>query len=191
MPKASKREQLLDAAKELLWEVGYEAMSPRDIQTRSAARPGSLYHHFPSKLALAGEAMSELAEKDIARIHGVFSSDAPPMETVERYLLAKRDAMRGCRFGRLVNEASIEHDELRGPVKAFFEAVRTHLAQTLSRAQDEGILSPDLDAQKLSVTLLALVQGGAVLARAYKDEGLAQEAIEGALSLLSEAARRA
>jgi len=191
MPKASKREQLLDAAKELLWEVGYEAMSPRDIQTRSAARPGSLYHHFPSKLALAGEAMSELAEKDIARIQGVFSGDAPAMETVGRYLLAKRDATRGCRFGRLVNEASIEHDELRGPVKAFFEAIRTHLAGTLARAQAEGTLPTELDAEKLAVTLLALVQGGAVLARTYKDESLARQAMEGALSLLAEASRGA
>ena len=28
-------------------------LSPRDIQVRSAAKPGSLYHHFPSKLSIA------------------------------------------------------------------------------------------------------------------------------------------
>jgi AcrR family transcriptional regulator len=43
MPKPSKRDQLVEATKELLWEAGYEAMSPRDIQARSAAKPGSLY----------------------------------------------------------------------------------------------------------------------------------------------------
>jgi DNA-binding transcriptional LysR family regulator len=46
MPKPSKRDELVEATKELLWEVNYEAMSPRDIQARSAARPGSLYHHL-------------------------------------------------------------------------------------------------------------------------------------------------
>jgi hypothetical protein len=40
MPKPSKRDQLVEATKELLWEVGYEPMSPRDIQARSAAKPG-------------------------------------------------------------------------------------------------------------------------------------------------------
>jgi hypothetical protein len=40
MPKPPKRDQLLETTKELLWEVGYEAMSPRDIQARSAAKPG-------------------------------------------------------------------------------------------------------------------------------------------------------
>jgi len=42
MPKPSKRDQLVQAPKELLWEVGSEAMSPRDIQARSDAKPGSL-----------------------------------------------------------------------------------------------------------------------------------------------------
>jgi TetR/AcrR family transcriptional regulator, transcriptional repressor for nem operon len=189
MPKPSKREQLLEATKELLWEVGYESMSPRDIQARSAARPGSLYHHFPSKLAIAGEAMGELAEQDIARIDAFFAQDAPPLQTVERYLRARREATRGCRFGRLVNEASIEHDELRQPVKAFFDAIRDQLTRTLARAQSEGTLPADFDSQQLATTMLALIQGGAVLARTYQDEAIAQQAMEGALSLLSRVAR--
>jgi TetR/AcrR family transcriptional repressor of nem operon len=39
MPKPPKRDQLVEATKELLWEVGYESMSPCDILTRSAAKP--------------------------------------------------------------------------------------------------------------------------------------------------------
>ncbi len=37
MPKPSKRDQFVEPTKELLWEVGYEAMSPRDVQARIAA----------------------------------------------------------------------------------------------------------------------------------------------------------
>jgi TetR/AcrR family transcriptional regulator, transcriptional repressor for nem operon len=40
MPKPPKRDQLVEATKEPFWEVGYEAMSPRNIQARSAAKPG-------------------------------------------------------------------------------------------------------------------------------------------------------
>jgi hypothetical protein len=60
MPKPSKRDQFVEVTKELLWEVGYEAMSPRDIQARSAARPGSLYHHFPSKPCDGGGAWGKV-----------------------------------------------------------------------------------------------------------------------------------
>jgi AcrR family transcriptional regulator len=72
MPKPSKRDQLVEATKELLWEVGYEAMSPRDIQARSAAKPGSLYHHFPSELAIAEVALGEVAAEEIARLEAFF-----------------------------------------------------------------------------------------------------------------------
>ena len=132
MPKPSKRDQLVEATKELLWEVGYEAMSPRDIQVRSAAKPGSLYHHFPSKLAIAEVALSEAAAEEIARLEEVFSADVPPLEAVRHYLLLKRDAFRGCRLGRLVHEASIEQEELRRPVAAYFDAVRNHIARCLN-----------------------------------------------------------
>lgn len=185
MPRSPKREKLLEATKELLWEVGFESMSPRDIQERSAARPGSLYHHFPSKLALAGEAMNEIAESDIARINAFFEEEGPPLEIVQRYLQLKRDSVRGCRFGRLVNEASIEHDELRGPVKAFFDAIHTHLTRKLLQAKDEGALPEQVNPEHLAVSLLALIQGGAVLARAYQDEERYVKAIDGAIALLN------
>ncbi|WP_337024528.1 MULTISPECIES: TetR/AcrR family transcriptional regulator [unclassified Pantoea] len=184
MPRSPKREKLLEATKELLWEVGFEAMSPRDIQERSAARPGSLYHHFASKLALAGEAMSEIAESDIARINVFFEQDGPPLEIVRRYLQLKRDSIRGCRFGRLVNEASIEHEELRGPVNAFFNAIRKNFTEKLTQAEEEGALPPEVHPETLAVSLLAVMQGGAVLARAYQDEELYAKAIEGAMALL-------
>jgi TetR/AcrR family transcriptional repressor of nem operon len=72
MPKPSKRDQVAEATKELLWEVGYEAVSPPDIQARSAAKPGSLYHHFPSKLTIAEVALGEVAAEEIARLEEVF-----------------------------------------------------------------------------------------------------------------------
>jgi TetR/AcrR family transcriptional repressor of nem operon len=186
MPKPSKRDQLVEAAKELLWEVGYEAMSPRDIQARSAAKPGSLYHHFPSKLAIAEAALDEAAAEDIARLEEVFSGGSPPLETVRRYLLLKRDAFRGCRFGRLVHEASIEHEELRRPVAVYFDALRNHFARSLAQAQSEGTLRPALDPEKLAISLMALIQGGYVLARTFQDEALFHQAVEGALALISE-----
>jgi TetR/AcrR family transcriptional repressor of nem operon len=39
MPKPSKRDQLVEATKELLWEVGREAMSPRDIKPEAPPSP--------------------------------------------------------------------------------------------------------------------------------------------------------
>jgi TetR/AcrR family transcriptional regulator, transcriptional repressor for nem operon len=190
MPKPSKRDQLLEATKELLWEVGYEAMSPRDIQARSEARPGSLYHHFPSKLAIAEVALSQASAEEIARLKEIFSGDIPPFDAIRRYLTLKRDAFRGCRLGRLVHEASIDHEELRRPIAAYFDAVRAHIARALAQAQSKGTVRADLDPQILAVSLTALIQGGYVLARTFRDEALMRQVAEGALTLLSEASTK-
>jgi TetR/AcrR family transcriptional regulator, transcriptional repressor for nem operon len=189
MPKPSKRDQLVEATKELLWDVGFEAMSPRDIQARSGAKPGSLYHHFPSKLAIAEAALAEAAAEEIARLEEVFSTDVPPLEAVRRYLLLKRDAFRGCRLGRLVHEASIDQEELRRPTAAYFEAVRNHIARCIARAQSEGTFEASLDPDDLAISLTALIQGGYVLARTFQDEALMLRAAEGALALISVASR--
>ncbi len=50
----STREHLVAAAKGLLWERGYAAMSPRAVLRASGAGQGSLYHHFAGKADLAG-----------------------------------------------------------------------------------------------------------------------------------------
>ena len=185
MPKPSKRDQLVGATKELLWEVGYEAMSPRDIQLRSAARPGSLYHHFPLQTCTCWGGAWRGTEEEITRLEEIFALEQPPLEAVRRYLLLKRDAFRGCRLGRLVHEASIEEAELREPIAAYLDAVRRHLARCLNAAQRNHALRDGLDPDRLAITLTAIVQGGYVLARAHQDETMMQRAAEGALALLT------
>jgi len=189
MPKPSKRNQLVAATKELLWEAGYEGMSPRDIQVRSAARPGSLYHHFPSKLAIAQAALEEAAAEEIAHLEEIFSADTAPLEAVRHYLLLKRDAFRGCRFGRLVHETSIEHEELRRPIANYFNAVCNHIARSLAQAQLDGTLGASLDPENLAVSLTAVIQGGYVLARTFQNEALMYRVTEGALAMIPEVDR--
>jgi TetR/AcrR family transcriptional repressor of nem operon len=87
-------------------------------------------------------AFGEVAAEEIARLEEVFSADTPPLEAVRRYLLLKRDAFRGCRLGRLVHEASIEHEELRRPAAAYFDAVRNHIARSLAQAHQKEHSGP-------------------------------------------------
>ena len=62
-PEHPTREKILRATKDLLWERGFEAMSPRDVMSRSGGQ-GSLYHHFTGKLDLACAALAEMAAEE-------------------------------------------------------------------------------------------------------------------------------
>lgn len=182
---ASKRSDIVGAAKQLLWERGYEATSPRDVLVLSGAGQGSLYHHFRSKLDLARAALEEMAKEEIVEMDGIFSAEVAPLERVQRYLCRERHALRGCRLARLANEAAIELPEFRQPISDFLNAITTRLSDSLLQAQDEGALSADVNAKCLATTLVAVVEGGFILSRVHWDPDRMQTAIDGISQLLS------
>jgi TetR/AcrR family transcriptional repressor of nem operon len=179
----SKREALVEAAKSLLWERGFHAMSPRDVLRRSRAGQGSLYHFFSGKEDLAAEAMSAVAEEVSQRIELVCGrGTGSGIERIQRYLLSDRDALRGCRLGRMAQDPDLPAS-LRTSVAGAFERLRSVLEAAVQDAQREGALHPSLDASATAECIIAVVQGGYVLARAHgESEDMAR--ITGVMSSL-------
>jgi AcrR family transcriptional regulator len=186
----SKREHLITAAKELLWERGYEAMSPRAVQERSGAGQGSFYHHFASKADLATTALGEVADEMRETFNAALHSDKLPLERVREYLKQPREGLRGCRLGRMAQEEILSQEPLRHPISSYFRYIQQEIATALEQAQREGTLSASIDATNVATTLVAVVQGGYVLARALQDPHQVDQAINGALALLDAVERR-
>lgn len=190
----SKREELVEAAKELLWERGYEGMSPRVVQDASGAGQGSFYHHFRGKLFLASQALWEVCSEMRGEFdkHAAQSQDAAQhsrgLDCALEYLRSPRNALRGCRLGRLASERSIELAEIREPVAAYFSHVEGELERGLEEARQQGELDSSLDPGKVACTLIATVQGGYLLARIHGDPTYLEKAVRGAESLLRMAA---
>jgi TetR/AcrR family transcriptional regulator, transcriptional repressor for nem operon len=186
----SKREAIVQAAKDLIWEGGLEAMSPRDVIGRSGAGQGSLYHHFKGKRDLARQALWEVNAELRGIADRVFSHhEQPPLERVRRFLNAlSRDPLKGCRVGRLAVESSIEDEAIRAPVAAWFEYAEGKLKEALQEAQDNRQLRPGVDAGDLALTITALLQGGYLLARAHHDPAAMHRALAGGMALLESSA---
>ncbi len=186
----STREHLLTAAKELLWERGYEAMSPRAVQERSGAGQGSFYHHFVGKADLATTALGEVADEMQETFNTVLHTDKPPLERVREYLRQPREALRGCRLGRMTQEEVLSQEPLRHPISSYFLYTEQEIGTALEQAQREGTLSETIDTTDVAATLVAVVQGGYVLARALQDPHQMDKALHGALALLEAIERR-
>lgn len=166
----SKREALVEAAKLLLWERGFNAMSPRDVLQRSRAGQGSLYHFFSGKEELAAEAMSAVANEVATRIEVTLGpATGSGFARLERFLLSDRDALRGCRLGRMAQDPDLPAT-IRSSVAAGFGRLRAVLERAVEDAQLEGDLRTDIDPSALSDCLIAVVQGGYVLARAHGED---------------------
>ncbi|WP_316224624.1 MULTISPECIES: helix-turn-helix domain-containing protein [unclassified Bradyrhizobium] len=186
----SKRDDLLKAAKKLLWERGYEATSPRDIQEASGAGQGSFYHHFDGKLALAVAALEEVSAEMSASATSLAGIHASGADRVSRYLSSTRDGVKGCRLGRFASESAIAEPELRAPIERYFSGLERYLGQALSDAQRSGELDSKCNPADLALMLVAVVQGGYVLSRIHRDRDAINRATAAALALLREASSR-
>lgn len=154
------------------------------ILDESGAGQGSLYHHFDGKADLAGTALGQLSDEMCAAFDAQLAGATDPIEPLTDYLELERDALGGCRVGRLAHEAAIEMPEIRGPVAGYFDHVEEALTTVIAQARAQGRLQPDANAAEVAAALVAVVQGGYVLARVHQDPEAMSRALRGAAAML-------
>lgn len=180
------RERLVESTRELLWERGYVGTSPKAIQERSGAGQGSMYHHFHGKQDLAIVAIERNAADLVDRAAAELDGPGTPIERVTRYMRRERAALRGCPVGRLTMDPDVMTDpELRRPVEEAFATVCAGLAQVLQAGQENGEVDSSVDPETTAAALIAVLQGGYVLARAAGSADAYTRAVDGALGLLA------
>jgi AcrR family transcriptional regulator len=179
-------ERLIESAQALLWERGYVGTSPKAIQERAGAGQGSMYHHFRGKPDLAVTAMRRSAAQLRAQAETQIASGGTALERATAYLVRERDALRGCRVGRMAMDPDvIASTELRAPVQETFAWLTGHLAGVIAEGVAAGELRPGLDPHDTAAAIVAVVQGGYVLARAADSQEPFDAAVRGAVALLA------
>jgi TetR/AcrR family transcriptional repressor of nem operon len=182
--RVSKREDIVEAAQALLWEQGFEAMSPKKVMRLSGAGQGSLYHHFEGKEDLAAVALEKVAADMRTYMATVFDPEKDPMDRLYDYLLGPRDELMGCRLGRLSNEKTIIESKLCSFLADYFDWLDSRIIGTLNDAKAAGDLPAHLEAQQIAKCLQATIQGGFVLARGSGNPDFMVQAQEGAWAML-------
>ncbi|HTC68243.1 MAG TPA: TetR/AcrR family transcriptional regulator [Acidothermaceae bacterium] len=181
----SARERLVESMRELLWERGYVGTSPKAILHRAAAGQGSMYHHFAGKADLAHAAIERTAQEmqDLAEAELAIPGTA--VERIARYLRRERDVLRGCPIGGLTQDPDVmANPALRAPVERTLTWLRVRLADVIADGRRHDELDAAMDPLATAATIVAVLQGGYVLARAAGTTDPFDEAIDGILALL-------
>ena len=177
---AESRARIVNAASQLFRKQGLEATGVADIMQAAGLTHGGFYRHFPSKDALAAEAVAAA----FAERTRVLSPDGTPPDAgalkayVERYLsdghLAHPET--GCPMAALASEAAHAPAE----TQAAFAEGGEGLIDLIARASSDDALADEAGRAR-ALRLMASLVGAVAIARAVGASKMAGEVLSAVL----------
>ena len=107
-------------------------------------------------------------------------------ERINNYLQRERDILSGCRMGGLAQDSEIIRDDsLREPIANNFEWLIGEIENVLEAGKASGEFPASLNVKHTALTLISVMQGAFVIARATQSEAYYKQAIAGVIEMLN------
>lgn len=145
---------------------GFQAASLNNILAHTGVTKGALYHHFPNKTQLGYAVIEEVIA---VRIHQSFiqplaDADNPIQGLIELIEQAGQaftleDISLGCPLANLAQEMAPIDEGFRIRLNKIYQLWHQALADAITRAQGLGLVRDDIDAQQVSVMIVAALEG--------------------------------
>ncbi|MGW4797658.1 TetR family transcriptional regulator [Nonomuraea sp. NPDC004297] len=144
----SRRSELLRIAADVFSYAGYTSTSLRDIAHAAGILAGSLYHHFPSKEALAVELISAFHAEIEATAHRSRSGVSDPLSAIVAFAAQvggvverHRAAAQMCRY----DAPSTATEAMSSLVRRKLPAIESRWSELLRAAREQGAIRAGTD----------------------------------------------
>ena len=183
MATAPSKERLLAAAKALFLARGYAATTVDAICEKAQLTKGGFYHSFDSKEDLGLAVLDWSLGRSVQLLaSGPHAQRADPVEKAFAFLehmekCAPELWSGGCLLGSFATEMAETNPRMQRAVAGMFQAVADHLAEQLQPLAAQGAGKQASGASELAETLLGLIEGSIILAKAHRDPSRLPKAI--------------
>lgn len=181
---ASSRQRLLNAALHEFRSRGYAATTVDDLCRAAGVGKGSFFHHFPSKEALALEAVNHWnAMTGALFAQAPYHAPADPRDRVLAYVDFRAALLQGeladftCLLGTIVQETYDSHPALRDACRAGIETHASTLVRDIAAAKARHAPAADWTPESLALFTQAALQGAFILAKAQGGAPAASDAV--------------
>jgi TetR/AcrR family transcriptional regulator, transcriptional repressor for nem operon len=182
MPRPAQfdRSRVLEQSMNLFWKNGYSNTSMQQLGEQMNMRPGSLYATFKSKRELFLQALDLYFEKSSALLMSRLKNDESALQGVHQYFSALIEnvlddsAIKGCLMINTATELASQDEEIRQRLQTMFDSHQHQFYLILLKAQQNGELAADKNAQSLAAFLLMGVRG----IRLYSQTGVTREQLQ-------------
>lgn len=160
--RAARDADILKAAWDLLATKGYEDWTLADLADRAGISRRTLYHHFPSKEAIAAETIAQNNMKMVEEMMAVEPDAAPVdrLEAVVRWILELRVKPRSKPVQTIKSSFGLMTIIRNFPsYKKAKTVFRDQFTNLIARAQEKGPITRKYPADYLADLLIAMLQG--------------------------------
>ncbi len=172
----STKDQILDAASQLISVKGYHCTSLDDVLRDSRVGKGNFYHYFKSKEELGYAILKRIVQGFVEQVLEPSFGDPQlsPLEQIngffDRILESQRErhCLGGCPMGNLASELSDIHEGFRQRLALVFVLWRERLSDALKRAQAEGELSTRVEPGSVAQFIVAALEGAILMSKVTK-----------------------
>lgn len=183
---AATRDQILDAAADLIHLRGYHATSLDDVLRQSGVGKGNFYYYFKSKEDLGYAIIDRLIRGFLeCTLKPAFADPAgDPIAQIHTFLDRVRDNQRqrncvgGCPMGNLACELSDVHEGFRQRLAVIFVQWRARLTEAFSRGQAMGRVRRDCDPARAAQFLVAALEGSILMTKVSRDIAVMEKCVE-------------
>ena len=179
MPKSgtATRDKIIDAAEALVFRHGFSATTVDKVIAEAGLTKGAFFYHFKSKKDLGRALIRRYSERDLAHLERVMSraeklSGDPRQQAVifvgllREELEALPDPIPGCLFTSYLYERTEYPDDVAEIAAQTFQRWCERVAGKFAQGAAIHPLEDGVTPDRLARSLLALIEGGFVLAKA-------------------------
>ena len=178
------KERILAAAKDLFLARGYGATTVDAICEKAELTKGSFYYSFDSKEDLGLAVLDWSLGRNVGMLaNGPHARMTDPVEKAFAFLKHLEKCSpdlwsTGCLLGSFALELAETNPRMQQAVAGMFQAVADNFAENLQPIA-EGAGRQTRAASELADTLLGIVEGSIILAKAHRDPTRIPKAIRG------------
>jgi TetR/AcrR family transcriptional repressor of nem operon len=174
------KESLIQNAVAQISARSYASVGVQELCELSGVTKGGFYYHFKSKEELTLAAINSIWDSYKSTIlEPVFDTDLPTfekfnllIETVYVHYVSQKKTqgrMCGCRLGNLAIELSTQNESIRKKLEEIFEDWISYFEYVLKAAVAKKELPENTDTKKSAQSILAFLQGLALLGKTSDD----------------------
>jgi AcrR family transcriptional regulator len=185
---ARTRAQIVAAAARLIHERGVAGTTLDTVRQAAQVSSSQLYHYFADKDELVQAVIGHQADTILANQEQADLATTVGLRAWRDMVIAEARAsggQGGCPLGSLAGQLAESDPQARDGLATGFGRWSTAIHEGLADLQAAGHLRTDIDPGDLALTVLAVLQGGLLLAQVQRDAGPLETALDTVLALIA------